>query len=237
MKLSKNRLHRIKRKKNCSKRKKVFRKNKRSHQNTQKKHHRHPNLKNKTLKIYVGGADAIPQTSTKPKMGPSSSKKENKNQGCAYKDRLQAPDTLVNISQPDRENWVNKYFQVSKNQNCLGDAKEMLQLLLKTYYDKTKDADVTKTRNVRDLLSVWNGSAELAAMPRTEADKYNIDYSNITGKITGVTNPKMSKKELKEEYDYEAFSNREEKRKVQGYVSRYLKQAKSHLESVSKGEF
>ena len=78
MKLSKNRLHRIKRKKNCSKRKKVFRKNKRSHQNTQKKHHRHPNLKNKTLKIYVGGADSIPQTSTKPNVGQSSSKKEKK---------------------------------------------------------------------------------------------------------------------------------------------------------------
>ena len=108
-------------------------------------------------------------------MGPSSSKKENKNQGCAYKDRLQAPDTLVNINQPDRENWVNKYFQVSKNQNCLGDAKITLQRLLKTYYGQTKDTDVTKTKNVRELLSVWNSSAELAAMPRTEADKYNID--------------------------------------------------------------
>mgnify|MGYP005635054247 FL=1 len=94
MKLSKNRLHRIKRKKNGSKRKKVFRKNKRSHQNTQKKHHRHPNLKNKTLKIYVGGADTIPKTTTKPNFGPSSSKKENKNQGCAYKDNLQFATTL-----------------------------------------------------------------------------------------------------------------------------------------------
>ena len=195
MKLSKNRLHRIKRKKNGSKRKKVFRKNKRSHQNTQKKHHRHPNLKNKTLKIYVGGADTIPKTTAKPNVGPSSSKKENKNPGCAYKDRLQFASTLIKISQPDRVNWVNKYFQVSKNQNCLGDAKAALQLLLKTYYNKTKDNDVTKTKNVRELLNVWNGSAELAAMPRTESDKYNIDYSNITGKITGVTNPKMSKKE------------------------------------------
>ena len=195
MKLSKNRLHRIKRKKNGSKRKKVFRKNKRSHQNTQKKHHRHPNLKNKTLKIYVGGADTIPKTTTKPNFGPSSSKKENKNQGCAYKDNLQFATTLIKISQLERVNWVNRYFQVSKNQNCLGDAKAALQLLLKTYYNKTKDADVTKTRNVRELLSVWNSSAELAAMPRTEADKYSIDYSNITGKITGVTNPKMSKKE------------------------------------------
>ena len=51
------------------------------------------------------------------------------------------------------------------------------------------------------------------------------------------TNYKYVTEELKEEYDYEAFSNREEKRKVQGYVSRYLKQAKSHLESVSKGHF
>jgi len=200
MKLSKNRLHRIKRKKNGSKRKKVFRKNKRSHQNTQKKHHRHPNLKNKTLKIYVGGVDTIPETTAKPNLGPSSSKKVNKNQGCAYKDKLQSATTLIKISQPDRVNWVNKYFQVSKNQNCLGDAKDTLQLLLKTYYNKTKDADVTKTKNVRELLGVWNNSAELAAMPRTEADKYNIDYSNITGKITGVTNPKMSDKELKEEY-------------------------------------
>ncbi len=43
--------------------------------------------------------------------------------------------------------------------------------------------------------------------------------------------------ERNDEYDYEAFSNREEKRRVQGYVSRYLKQAKSHLENVSKGSF
>ena len=40
-----------------------------------------------------------------------------------------------------------------------------------------------------------------------------------------------------EEYDYEAFANREEKRMVQGYVSRYLKEAKNYLKSVSIGEF
>ena len=74
MKLSKNRLHRIKRKKNGSKKKKVFRKNKRSHQNTQKKHHKQPNLKNKTLKIYVGGADVIPETKTPINIGVSSNK-------------------------------------------------------------------------------------------------------------------------------------------------------------------
>ena len=40
-----------------------------------------------------------------------------------------------------------------------------------------------------------------------------------------------------EEYDYEAFANREEKRMVQGYVSSYLKEAKNYLKSVSIGEF
>ena len=55
MKLSKNRLNKIKRNKNHSKRKKVFRKKKHSYKNTQKKNRKQHNLKNKTLKIYVGG--------------------------------------------------------------------------------------------------------------------------------------------------------------------------------------
>ena len=42
---------------------------------------------------------------------------------------------------------------------------------------------------------------------------------------------------VSDEYDYEAFSNREEKRRVKGYVSRYLKQATSHLENVAQGKF
>jgi len=51
------------------------------------------------------------------------------------------------------------------------------------------------------------------------------------------TNYKYVTDEVHDEYDYEAFANREEKRKVQGYVSRYLKQAKEHLENVSEGKF
>lgn len=51
------------------------------------------------------------------------------------------------------------------------------------------------------------------------------------------TNYKYVTEEVHDEYDAEAFSNREEKRRVQGYVSRYLKQAKSHLENVAQGKF
>jgi len=51
------------------------------------------------------------------------------------------------------------------------------------------------------------------------------------------TNYKYVTEEVHDEYDYEAFQNREEKRMVQGYVSRYLKQAKGYLESVCRGEF
>ena len=51
------------------------------------------------------------------------------------------------------------------------------------------------------------------------------------------TNYKYVTEERTDEYDYEAFANREEKRNVQGYVSRYLKQAKTHMDNVSVGVF
>jgi len=51
------------------------------------------------------------------------------------------------------------------------------------------------------------------------------------------TNYKYVTEEVHDEYDSEAFQNREEKRMVQGYVSRYLRQAKGYLESVCRGEF
>ena len=59
MKLSKNRLHKIKGKKNSSRKKNNFRKRKgkKSYENTKKRHKRTHNLRKKTLKIYVGGAD------------------------------------------------------------------------------------------------------------------------------------------------------------------------------------
>ena len=57
MKLSKNRLHKIKGKKNSSRKKNNFRKRKgkKSYENTKKRHKRTHNLRKKTLKIYVGG--------------------------------------------------------------------------------------------------------------------------------------------------------------------------------------
>lgn len=51
------------------------------------------------------------------------------------------------------------------------------------------------------------------------------------------TNYKMDTRERDIVHDAEIYLNREEKRMVQGYVSRYLKHAKSYLENVSKGEF
>lgn len=43
--------------------------------------------------------------------------------------------------------------------------------------------------------------------------------------------------ELNDAYDHNAFLNAQEKRRVQGYVSRYLKQAHGYLQSVCLGKF
>lgn len=51
------------------------------------------------------------------------------------------------------------------------------------------------------------------------------------------TNHKYVTEEIKDDYDPHAFLNRESKRRIQGYVSRYLKQAQIHLDNVSKGVF
>ena len=63
MKLSKNRLHKIKGKKNSSRKKNNFRKRKgkKSYENTKKRHKRTHNLRKKTLKIYVGGDETEQQ--------------------------------------------------------------------------------------------------------------------------------------------------------------------------------
>ncbi|MDA9072515.1 hypothetical protein N9K75_01425, partial [bacterium] len=55
MKLSKNRLHKIKLKRNASRKKYNLRKKKGKYENSQKKHRRNPHLKRKTMKVYVGG--------------------------------------------------------------------------------------------------------------------------------------------------------------------------------------
>ena len=63
MKLSKNRLQKIKGKKNSSRKKNNFRKGKgkKSYENTKKRHKRTHNLRKKTLKIYVGGDETEQQ--------------------------------------------------------------------------------------------------------------------------------------------------------------------------------
>ena len=54
MKLSKNKLHKIRRRKNVSRKKNNLRR-KRKHENTKKRKRHNKNLRNKTLKVYVGG--------------------------------------------------------------------------------------------------------------------------------------------------------------------------------------
>ena len=63
MKLSKNRLNKIKAKKNASRKKFHLRKKGSKYNKSQKKHKRNTHLKQKTLKIYIGGSETRSNTS------------------------------------------------------------------------------------------------------------------------------------------------------------------------------
>ena len=80
MKLSKNRLNKIKLKRNASRKKYNLRRKKSAHENTNKKNRRNPHLKNKTLKIYrklVGGKDDKNKTSVANEIRVATDKKDN----------------------------------------------------------------------------------------------------------------------------------------------------------------
>ena len=109
MKLSKNRLHKIKNKKNHSRKKCNFRKkHKSSYKNTQKKHYKKGNLKNKTLKIYVGGGAG--QSSPKPPEPPTIAELivENTNQITKLTDEIKNLDEKLKNKEKEKKEKTNE---------------------------------------------------------------------------------------------------------------------------------
>jgi len=102
MKLSKNKLNKIKNKKNDTRKKFNNRRKKRSKHVSEKKHKKHRNMKNKTLKIYVGGAG-----------------------NCNYKE---APtrNEFIKMKNDKRKDVMNKYFTAATNMDCLEDARKTI---------------------------------------------------------------------------------------------------------------
>jgi hypothetical protein len=167
MKLSKHKLNKIKVRKDNSRKKKHLRRNKKKFENSKKKHNRKSHLKNKTLKIYFGGANEDCQFKNIPT-------EQKKNIIKIFTDY-----TLVK-----KIEFLNQYYDPMKNLNCLQDAHDNLLDLLQKFYRKNP---TTSETDLVDLKDVWEQKLDPTTLTPEKRTSLALNLNDITGKKTNVS--------------------------------------------------
>jgi len=180
MKLSKNKLNKIKNKKNDTRKKFNNRRKKRSKHVSEKKHKKHRNMKNKTLKIYVGGAG-----------------------NCNYKE---APtrNEFIKMKNDKRKDVMNKYFTAATNMDCLEDARKTIIDYLQGYYKSKKNADETML-----LRNIWEKSLTDLGLDSSTLGKYNISVPDIMPDKKMPPRTAQQDEDVKAKYNENAKKNKE----------------------------
>jgi hypothetical protein len=159
MKLSKQRLNKIKVRKEGTRKKKHLRKNKKKFDNSKKKNNRKSHLKNKTLKIYFGGA----------------------NEDCQYKNipfHKKFPEYFRKLSSFDKKNFITTYFLPTKNMNCLQEARDLLLKILQLFYKNT-DPKPTNEQLV-ELKDIWEiNLPPPESLPEDKRISYALNLNDI----------------------------------------------------------
>ncbi len=180
MKLSKNKLNKIKNKKNDTRKKFNNRRKKKSKHISEKKHKKHRNMKNKTLKIYVGGAG-----------------------NCNYKE---APtiNEFIKMKNDKRKDIMNKYFTAATNMDCLEDARKTIIDYLQGYYKSKKNADETML-----LRNIWEKSLTDLGLDSSTRGKYNISVPDIMPDKKMPPRTAEQDADVKAKYNENAKKNKE----------------------------
>ena len=180
MKLSKNKLNKIKNKKNDTRKNFNNRRKKKSKHVSEKKHKKHRNIKNKTLKIYVGGAG-----------------------NCNYKE---APtrNEFIKMKNDERKDVMNKYFTASTNMDCLEDAKKTIIDYLQGYYKSKKNEDETML-----LRNIWEKSLTDLGLDSSTRGKYNISVPDIMPDKKMPPRTAEQDADVKAKYNENAKKNKE----------------------------
>jgi hypothetical protein len=181
MKLSKNRLHKIKLKRNASRKKYNLRKKTgKKYENSRKKHVRSTDIKRKTMKIYIGGGDA----SSKPVVGNTTPIQEKMDPIQVIDNRLKKinsaigtrTDTLTSFKKPmetiaTRIEKTNTQLTKLKNGAQPNDKKEETRL--------TNMLKIDKNLNKTNIQLAANLEAEIqkleAEKQRLEAEKQRLE--------------------------------------------------------------
>ena len=217
MKLSKNRLHKIKNKKNHSRKKCNFRKkHKSSYKNTQKKHYKKGNLKNKTLKIYVGGgagqSSPKPNNVLPPEPTIATEIEKNTNQIKTWKNEIKELEQKIDEKKTEKEKKTNEAD------------KKRIQIAIDqlTKQIETKNGAVSKLENLLKKLKVT---------------KKQVDATEIA-KQAAIDNKKEEAKEKEEEVKAAEKKKKEDAVKEKEEVAKKKEEAdkKAALDKAAKKE-
>ena len=137
-------------------------------------------MKNKTLKIYVGGAG-----------------------NCNYKE---APtrNEFIKMKNDKRKDVMNKYFTAATNMDCLEDARKTIIDYLQGYYKSKKNADETML-----LRNIWEKSLTDLGLDSSTLGKYNISVPDIMPDKKMPPRTAQQDEDVKAKYNENAKKNKE----------------------------
>ena len=178
MKLSKNKLNKIKVRKDGSRKKNHLRRNKKNFDNSKKKHNRKSHLKNKTLKIYFGGA----------------------NEHCQYKNIELNKNTIAyftKLSQDEKKKFITTYFLPEKNKNCLQEARDNLLIKFQYFY---KDTDPKPTdEQLVELKDLWENKLDPFTLQQQQRTSLAIDLNDVKSEPSTPTKAPPSEEVRKQQ--------------------------------------
>ena len=193
MKLSKNRLHKIKLKRNDSRKKYNLRRKKGGkYENSRKKGTRNTHLKNKTMKIYVGGKPPLPKISMNKLFTDCKCKTIPNDEST--------DESFVNKTRDERSTFVTNYFQYMDNSNCVMDAKNKLVSYLKALYSKNGDGSIDE---IGELIEIYANKIPMNSLTEKQRMDYAIDMNVIKG-TPAFTTTKLSDEELEKNKEEQA---------------------------------
>ena len=186
MKLSKNRIHKIKLKRNSSRKKYNLRRKKGKYENSRKKGKRNTHLKNKTMKIYIGGKPPLPKLSINKLFTDCKFKAIPKNESTT--------ESFVNKKSDERKTFVTKYFLYKDNSKCVMDARNKLLSYLKALYNKNGDDSMDEISN---LKGIWEDKIPMTTLSEKQRKEYPIDMNVIKGTPAHIS-PVLSTEKIEE---------------------------------------
>lgn len=177
MNITKRKLNKIKVRKDNSRKQKHLRKNKKKFDNSKKKHNRKFHLKNKTLKIYFGGA----------------------NEDCQYLNipETQKPSYFNNLSQEEKKQFLIKYYNPMKNLSCLQEARNNLLALLQGFYNNTNPKP--RDQDLVELKDVWENFLNPENFPPEKRTSLALELKDIKSEPPRPTIASLSDEERQQQ--------------------------------------